>query len=349
MKNNKNHTFYSICIIFLFLLSGCTVIGNTNLPHFSAVEDSENVIVFYKDNNNNYNENNHILFFNTKTEKITQEWDFEKEMKENGSCITESAEPSIINNEVYFSLNNKCYHIKKDTGKNISLECSFTGNIKNFFDDTVLLEEDSSYFIYNPKIGSSEKIDFDYNYYYSTNFFTLGDERYLVEYDDIYSYKTKKKVYTFNQSDDYESYNIDFHNNTNFYTVFNAKKDSDEDIETTVTTKELREIIIDENGDFTHSLVAALEKKKSVLTLFKNSETEVAIFEKDDNNYLYISIFTRKNGTWSEREEKITKDNKIKIYSSWIKEQNGAYWLINMDDNIVKINKNDFKTEETKL
>ena len=74
MRSNKKSIFYLICIIFLFLLSGCTVIGNTNLPTFKPVDDSENVIAFYKGVRDYYSHNtgNCIVFFNTKTEKVTK-------------------------------------------------------------------------------------------------------------------------------------------------------------------------------------------------------------------------------------------------------------------------------------
>ena len=64
----------SILVSLTFYLFGCTVIDDTSLPSFSAVEDSENVLVFYDncesyDDYYDYYDNDKILFFNTKTEK----------------------------------------------------------------------------------------------------------------------------------------------------------------------------------------------------------------------------------------------------------------------------------------
>ncbi|MBR2317580.1 MAG: hypothetical protein IKA37_06355, partial [Spirochaetales bacterium] len=62
-----------------------------------------------------------------------------------------------------------------------------------------------------------------------------------------------------------------------------------------------------------------------------------------------VSTFKKENGVWSEANEKINKDNKIKIDSNWIEEQNEAYWLKNDKDNMIRISKDDFTTKEIKL
>lgn len=106
MKKQKSFTKMSILVSLTFYLFGCTVIDDTSLPSFSAVEDSENVLVFYDncesyDDYYDYYDNDKILFFNTKTEKITKEWTLKTD---NYNCITAgSVNTSIIDNEVYFS------------------------------------------------------------------------------------------------------------------------------------------------------------------------------------------------------------------------------------------------------
>ena len=358
MRSNKKSIFYLICTIFLFLLSGCTVIGNTNLPKFKPVDDSENVIAFYKDNDDNYydyydNNSQCILFFNTKSEKITHEWNFNKAIEENVCGMTSFFETKIIENEIFIFQNNRIYHIKKDTGELIFLKDDNSYNIKAFIDDKILVEGNNLSYIYNPQNNTLEKTKFS-SYY--DDFFALND-KYFYEYcGNIYSYETEKLVYKIIDSDDYY-YNQRIINNTNFYTISSSKEVTDENNEIIIKTKELKEIIINNDGDLDSITVTALNTNRDLLTVIKNSDTQITSFETDKNYYLHVNVYTKENGVWTAGIEKITKDNNIKVSSTWneysnpywIKEQNEAYWLKNIEDNIVKINKTDFKTEEIKL
>lgn len=352
MRSNKKSIFYLICTIFLFLLSGCTVIGNTSLPTFEPVEDSENIIVFYK--NNNHNDDNTVLFFNTKTEKITQEWDINKKIEERLICgITSYSTNEIINNEVFIHINNRAYHIKKDTGELFFLKDDDLYSIGTFIDDKILVKGNNLSYIYNPKNNSLEETKFS-SYY--DDFFALND-KYFYEYcGNIYSYETEKLAYKINDSDDYY-YNQRIINNTNFYTISSSKEVTNENNEIIIKTKELKEIIINNDGDLDSITVTTLNTNRDLLTVIKNSDTQITSFETDKNYYLHVNIYTKENGVWSAGIEKITKDNNIKVSSTWneysnpywIKEQNEAYWLKNIEDNIVKINKTDFKTKEIRL
>ena len=353
MKKQKSFTKTSILVSLTFYLFGCTVIDDTSLPSFSAVEDSENVLAFYDncesyDDYYDYSDNDKILFFNTKTEKITKEWTLKTDT--NNCIIAGYVNTSIIDNEVYFSSNNKYYHVRKDSGKNIPLKCNhnYATNIKSFFDNTVLIDcnDESSVFIYDPKNNSYEKTNikpYDYNSY-----FELNGERYYVDYSSIYSCKNAKKVYSISSEDDY-SYYESFFDKTNFYEISDTQEISNEDINTIIKVCQLKEIAVDENGDFYSVTVANTKMNRSSLALFKNSDTQITFFESDRNDYLYVSTFKKENGVWSEANEKINKDNKIKIDSSWIEEQNGAYWLKNNKDNMIRISKDDFTTKEIKL
>jgi hypothetical protein len=352
MRSNKKSIFYLICTIFLFLLSGCTVIGNTSLPTFEPVDDSENVIAFYKGVRDYYSHNtgNCIVFFNTKTEKVTQEWDFDKAIEEYTCATISFADNKIINNEIIMYLDKRSYHIKKDTGKPFFLKEINLYDINSFIDNKILITENISNYIYDPKNSSFEETNFSS---YSSNFFKIYD-KYFYEYcGTIYSYETGKQVYQINDSND-DYYNQRIINNTNFYTISSSKEVTNENNEIIIKTKELKEIIINNDGDLDSITVINLSTNRDLLTVIKNSDTQITLFESDKNHYLYVTVYTKENGLWSQGIEKITKDDKIKISypvsdDFQIKEHNDAYWLKSIDNNIIKINKTDFKVKEIEL
>ena len=267
--------------------------------------------------------------------------------------MTSFFETKIIENEIFIFQNNRIYHIKKDTGELIFLKDDNSYNIKAFIDDKILVEGNNLSYIYNPQNNTLEKTKFS-SYY--DDFFVLNN-KYFYEYcGDIYSYETEKLVYKINDSDDYY-YNQRIINNTNFYTISNSKEVTNENNEIIIKTKELKEIIINNDGDLDSITVTALNTNRDLLTVIKNSDTQITLFETDQNYYLYATVYKKENGLWSQGIEKITKDDKIKIsttwdeyYSSnWIEEQNGAYWIKDSNNCIMKINKTDFKTKEIKL
>lgn len=349
MNKRKKIVMFLTIVNLMFCLFSCSVIGSTNLPKFSPVDDAENVLTFYKDSDRSYYDNdNTVLFFNTKIEKVTKEWDLNAAVEGYGCEITSYSSNEVINNEVYFALNDKCYHVKKSTGENIPLKCDSISDINSFIDNKILIRNYSSdhNYIYDPKNSSVENTKF--NSYY-TDFFKLNGEYYYIEGSCIYSYKTGKRVYSISEQDDYYN-SINTFSDTNFYTFYNSQTSSDESSDTIVKIKELREFVIDSNGDFDNALVGKLKNSRTVQDVIQNSDTQITLFEYDKNNYLYVSVYTKENSTWK-CDEKITKtSDKIKVYyNTWIKAQNEAYWLKNENDNIIKINKADFTVKEIKL
>ena len=348
MKKQKSFTKTSILVSLTFYLSGCTVIGNTNLPTFKPVDDCENVIAFYKENDDNYSnyyDNSQcILFFNTKTEKITHKWDFNEAIEENVCGMTSFFNTKIVENEIFIFQNNRTYHIKKETGEPFFILGGDYLDISPFVNKTVLITNYDSNYIYDTKNGSLKKTDSNLIF---SNSFEIDGKFFYTYYRDIYSYENGNKVYRIESSD------IDFINNSNFYTA----KESVETEENIINTETLNEVVIDDNGDFANITVTNLKMNRDILTVIKDSDTQIVLFETDSNYYLYATVYTKENGLWSQGIEKITKDDKIKIsttwdeyYNSyWIEEQNGAYWIKDSNDSIMKINKNNFKAEVIKL
>lgn len=136
MNKRKKIITLSVFVSLMLCLFDCSVIGSINLPSFPSVDDSENVITLYNNGN--------ILFFNTKTEKVTQKWKLNSAIEKYDCGIHTNFKHEIINNEVYFSLDNKCYHAKKDTGENISLKSYFLSDFYVFIENKVLIKNDNS-------------------------------------------------------------------------------------------------------------------------------------------------------------------------------------------------------------